>query len=91
MPIIQNGLKDCWGEFRTTKNIHYKILLPKFAPENEMVNIETGECITEKISSSEMTTSQFMNYIAEIQKWSAEFLGVDIPNPNEETTLNFNN
>ena len=91
LPIVQSGLKDCWGEFRTTKNIHYNILLSKFAPENEIVNIETGECINEKISSSEMSTSQFMDYISEIQKWSAEFLGVDIPNPNEATELNFNN
>ena len=91
LPIVQSGLKEATGEFRTTENIHYNILLKMFAPEKEIVNIETGECITEKISSSEMSTSQFMDYIAEIQKWSAEFLGVDIPNPNEETTLNFNN
>ena len=91
LPIVQSGLKEATGEFRTTENIHYNILLKMFAPEKEIVNIETGECINEKISSSEMSTSQFMDYIAEIQKWSAEFLGVDIPNPNEETTLNFNN
>ena len=91
LPIVQSGLKEATGEFRTTENIHYNILLKMFAPEKEIVNIETGECINEKISSSEMSTSQFMDYIAEIQKWSAEFLGVDIPNPNESTELNFNN
>jgi hypothetical protein len=91
MPIVQNGLKDATGEFRTSENIHYNILLKMFAPEREIINTDTGECIREKISSSEMSTSQFMDYIAEIQKWAAEFLGVDIPNPNEETTLNFNN
>jgi hypothetical protein len=31
-----------------------------------------------------------MDYIAEIQKWSAEFLGVDIPDPNENLTLELN-
>ena len=91
LPIVQSGLKEATGEFRTTENIHYNILLKMFAPEKEIVNIETGECINEKISSSEMSTSQFMDYISEIQKWSAEFLGVYIPNPNEETELNFNN
>jgi hypothetical protein len=35
-----------------------------------------------------MTTSEFMDFIVNIQKWSAEFLQVDIPNPNEQTTLN---
>jgi hypothetical protein len=29
-----------------------------------------------------------MEYVLEVQKWSAEFLGVDIPNPNEEILLN---
>ena len=41
------------------------------------------------MTSSEMTTTDFMEYINEVQKWSAEFLNVDIPDPNEELTLNF--
>jgi hypothetical protein len=87
LQLVQSGLKDATGEFRSVENIHYNILLKMFAPENEIVNIETGECITEKITSSEMTTTQFSEYIMEIQKWSAEFLGISIPNPNEEITL----
>jgi hypothetical protein len=87
LQLVQSGLKDATGEFRSVENIHYNILLKMFAPENEIVNIETGECITEKITSSEMTTTQFAEYIMEIQKWSAEFLGISIPNPNEEITL----
>lgn len=89
IPIVQQGLKDCTGEYRTAENIHYNILLKMFAPEKEIINIDSGECITEKISSSEMTTSQFMDYIVDIQKWSAEFLNVQIPNPNEEILINF--
>jgi len=85
--IVQQGLKEATGEFRTVENIHYNILLKMFAPEREIVNIETGECITEKITSSEMTTSQFSDYIMEIQKWSAEFLCVTIPSPNEYLIL----
>jgi len=87
LQLVQSGLKDATGEFRTIENIHYNILLKMFSPENEIVNIETGECITEKITSSEMTTTQFAEYIMEIQKWSAEFLGISIPIPNEEITL----
>ena len=90
LPIVQNGLKEATGEFRTAENIHYNILLKMFAPEREIINTDTGECISEKISSSEMTTSQFMDYIVDIQKWAAEFLGVDIPDPNEKIELNFN-
>jgi len=90
LPIVQSGLKEATGEFRMSENIHYNILLKMFAPEREIINTDTGECISEKISSSEMTTSQFMDYIVDIQKWAAEFLGVDIPDPNEKIELNFN-
>lgn len=87
LPIIQQGLKEATGEFRSSENIHYNILLPLFAPEKEIVNINTGECIYEKLTSSEMTTTQFCEYIIEIQKWASEFLGVYIPEPNEEMML----
>lgn len=90
LPLVQNGLLDATGELRSVDNIHYKILLPLFAPLNEIVNKDTGECISERLTSSEMTTTQFMEYIMEVQKWSSEFLSIDIPNPNEENLLNFN-
>jgi len=90
LPLVQNGLKEATGEYRTMENIHYNILLKMFAPEKELINIESGEVISEKISSSEMSTTEFMEYILEIQRWSAEFLNVIIPDPNTETTLNFN-
>jgi hypothetical protein len=89
LPLIQNGLLDATGELRSYDNIHYKILLPLFAPTNEIVNKDTGECIVERLTSSEMTTTQFCEYIIEIQKWAAEFLGIDIPSPNEENLINF--
>lgn len=87
LPLIQSGLKEATGEFRTAENIHYKILLPLFAPQNEIINKDTGECITEKLTSSELTTTQFCEYILEIQKWAAEFLGITIPDPNSEIYL----
>jgi hypothetical protein len=89
LPLIQKGLLDATGELRSNDNIHYNILLPLFAPTNEIINIDTGECINERLTSSEMTTTQFCEYILEIQKWAAEFLGIDIPSPNEENLINF--
>lgn len=87
--LIQEGLLDATGELRSSNDIHYNILLPLFAPINEIVNNDTGEVLNERITSSGMTTTQFMEYILEIQKWAAEFLCIDIPSPNETTTLNF--
>lgn len=87
--LIQEGLLDATGELRSSNDIHYNILLPLFAPINEIINKDTGEVLNERITSSGMTTTQFMEYILEIQKWAAEFLCIDIPSPNETTTLNF--
>ena len=87
--LIQEGLLDATGELRSSNDIHYNILLPLFAPKNEIINKDSGEVLNERITSSEMTTVQFMEYILEIQKWAAEFLCIDIPSPNETTTLNF--
>ena len=89
LPLVQKGLLDATGELRSNDNIHYKILLPLFAPTNEIVNTDTGESLLERLTSSEMTTTQFCEYIMEVQKWGAEFLGIDIPSPNEENLLNF--
>ena len=91
VPLVQNGLLEATGELRSSDNIHYKILLPMFAPVNELVNKDTGEIVSEKITSSEMTTTQFMEFILEVQKWSSEFLNIDIPNPNEENLITFTN
>jgi len=89
LPLVQNGLLEATGELRSCDNIHYKILLPLFAPLNEIINKDTGQCLNERLTSSEMTTTQFCEYIMEVQKWGAEFLGIDIPSPNEENLLNF--
>ena len=88
--LVKQGLKEATGENRTTESIHYQILLPLFAPINEIINKETGEFLSERITSSQMTTVQFMQYILEIQRWASEFLGIVIPDPNQETTLDFN-
>ena len=89
IPLIQSGLKDATGEFRSSENIHYNILLPLFSPSLEIINIDTGQILSERMSSSEMTTVQFMEYVMEIQKWASEFLNINIPDPNEEIILDF--
>lgn len=85
--LVQQGLVDATGELRSTNDIHYNILLPMFAPINDIVNKDTGEVINERITSSAMTTTQFMEYIISIQQWAAEFLNINIPDPNQELTL----
>lgn len=88
--LVQQGLKDATGEFRSADNIHYNILLPLFAPLRELVNTTSGEITSERLTSSDMTTTQFAEFIMEIQNWAKEFLNIDIPNPNEDLQITFN-
>lgn len=90
IPLVQDGLKEATGEVRGADSIHYNILLPLFAPTRDITNKDTGEIFSERITSSEMTTTEFMTFIKEIQKWAAEFLGIDIPDPNSELQIEFN-
>ena len=87
LPLVQEGLKEATGEVRDFNSIHYQILLPLLAPKREIINTDTGMIISEKITSSEMTTPEFSEFVMEIQKWSAEFLGINIPDPNQELIL----
>lgn len=87
LPLVQNGLKEATGEIRDYNSIHYQILLPLFSPTRDIVSLETGMVVSEKLTSSVMTTIEFMDYISSIQKWASEFLDINIPNPNEEITL----
>lgn len=87
LPIIQNGLYDATGEVRSCDAIHYNILLPLFAPIKETANRNTGLIITERLTSSALTTTQFAEFIMSVQQWAAEYLGVNIPDPNEQLTI----
>ena len=89
LPLVQNGLLEQTGEFLDMKAIHYDILLKLFAPNKEIANKNTGEVINMQITSSGMTTTQFCQYIKDIQKWGAEFLYINIPDPNDELNFDF--
>lgn len=51
------------------------------------MNEKTGEIKNFPQSTTVITTSQFMDYIASIQRFAAEFLGCIVPNPGEDLTL----
>lgn len=53
----------------------------------ETANETTGEVITSIRATSSLTTSEMMDFIADIQQWSAETLELYIPDPNEQIEL----
>jgi hypothetical protein len=85
IPIVQNCLKDA-GHIMTNESTHDLIKL-KFLKETLFVNQDTGEVIERIKSTTELSTSQFMDLLAEINNFIFEYFGVSLPSPNEDLTL----
>jgi hypothetical protein len=86
IPIVQNTLKEV-GHTLTKEQTH-DLLKLKFLKEILIVDESTGETIERIKSTTELSTSQMMDYFAEIKEWVFDFFGVHIPEPNEDLTLN---
>jgi len=85
LPIVQNCLKEA-GHIITNDSTHDLIKL-KFLKETLFVNEETGEVIERIKSTTELSTSQFMDLLAEINNFTFEYFGVSLPSPNDDLTL----
>lgn len=85
IPIVQNCLKEA-GHVMTTESTHDLIKL-KFLKETLFVNETTGEVIERIKSTTELSTSQFMDLLAEINNFTFEYFGVSLPSPNDDLTL----
>jgi len=88
IPLIQLGLKET-GNPMTAEKAH-ELLRLKFLKKQIHVNEETGEILEYIQSTTELTTSQFMDFMVETQHFSLEYFNIIIPDPNEDLTLNFN-
>lgn len=53
----------------------------------KLVNEATGEMKQRVRSTTELSKAEFNTYLEEIWQWSAEYLGVVIPAPNEQFVL----
>ena len=85
IPIVQNCLKEA-GHIMTNESTHDLIKL-KFLKETLFVNETTGEIIERIKSTTELSTSQFMDLLAEINNFTFEYFGVSLPSPNDDLTL----
>lgn len=88
IPIVKNCLKDA-GYIMNNDNVH-DLLKLKFLREVLFINESTGDITERTKSTTELSTSAFMDYISEIRQFTLEYFNTDIPEPNEEITLNFN-
>lgn len=86
VPIVCRGLNDVG--YRINEAETHEYLKATFLKDS-IVNELTGELLPMIGSTRKLTTVEFMEYIQDIQRWAAEFLGVDIPDPCEQTEIEF--
>lgn len=88
IPSVLDGLVDMgFNKHDLSNEVVHEMLKEKFL-KHDLGN-ENGEFVTIVRSTKTLSTSEFMDYIAEIQQWSSSFLGIYIPEPNEQSELNF--
>lgn len=84
LPIVQSAFRDA-GHILTQEETHL-MLRAKFL--NVALPIgEDGLFIDHIRSTTDLSTTDFMEYIENIRHWCADNLGVHIPEPNEQTEL----
>jgi hypothetical protein len=88
--LVYEGLIDA-GYEKTDINMDWvHDYCKKAFLKSDVVN-KDGEVLEGVLSTSALTTVQFMQYISDIQKWASEYLGIYIPEPGEELEIKFDN
>ncbi len=85
VPVCQSGLFD--AGYKVGKEETHDFLKSMFL-KVEIVNEQTGEILQSVGSTSKLSTVEAMEYFAEITRWAAEFLNVEIPAPGEQIRIN---
>ena len=83
LPIVKEGLKGVGIEMskeQTHEMLKYKFIKREFITSD-------GDILQSIGSTTELSTKEFNEYIESIQIWSAEYLNVNIPDPNEQTEI----
>lgn len=88
--IVQQALMEYWGEklpINATKTYVHEFLKNKFL-FYEIVNENTGEVERFQRSTTDLSKTEFLEYIEQIRLWTLSTFNIDIPQPNEELELN---
>lgn len=83
VPIIRAELRN-QGVSMTAEQTHdllkYRFLKIEYCTADGVLIESIG-------STTKLSKEEFNNYIEEVRQWAAEFLSVQIPEPNEQTTI----
>ena len=84
IPIIQYGMQEV-GVKMSHDQIH-ELLKYKFLIQD--VVTDDGEILMQTIgSTTKLNTVKFNEYIDNIREWAWEYLSIEVPEPNQQTTI----
>lgn len=82
VPLIKSGLREAgFDDVKTNDDAH--LIIKHIHLKKEIVSKSTGEVIDIAGSTTDLNVPEFMEFLDRVCKWSAEYLGVMIPIPNE--------
>lgn len=82
--LVENG----YPRSELNQEVVHEMLKIKFLTV-DLVSEQTGEVLTIVKSTTELSTTDFMNFIDDIVRWSANILHYEIKLPNEQAMMNF--
>ena len=83
VPLVRRGLYDSgYDEVRTDDEAHE--VIKQVHLKRNIVSKQTGDVIEIPGHTSKLTIPEFNEFIESVCRWSAEFLNVYIPSPNEQ-------
>jgi len=85
--MIRDRLLELGNEFKLEEVHDY--LKSRFN-HKEIVDESTGEVMHIPLSTTNLTTVEFMEYLERIKRWAAETLDIVIPEPGQQAELIFN-
>lgn len=79
-------LRELGHQWLTDEDVHDMMKL-KF--NHEQIVSEEGEVLELPKSTTTLTKTQFAEYVDNIRMWASGFLSIDIPDPNQDLTMQF--
>ena len=85
VPFFQNLLNDAWGEIRSMDEVHE--VLKASCNYTEIPSPATGEIQRIPKSTTELSTSEWMDFELQMDQFARDFFNATLPKPNEQTIL----
>ena len=89
IPIISELLYDCTGNFFSEQETHE--VLKSNCNYKELISENTGEISKIPISTTELSTIEWIEYIKKVEHFVFDYFSVTLPKPDEQLNIDYEN